>query len=200
MHEQTAEITTNHRNSLFIVNNRIYRHKILRINYTTYDVRRDQDSINPRTRSDIMVLANDEDNTHPYWYARVLGVFHAYAQYNDLESDDIVPEPFRIDFLWVRWYGLDSERKSAGGFKTKRPYCIGFIDGKDPDAFGFLDPDDVIRAVHLKPIFARGRTSDFLPSSIARRPDEFDKDWERFYVNMYVILSYDWLCFLTAAI
>ncbi len=64
MHEQTAEITTNHRNSLFIVNNRIYRHKILRINYTTYDVRQDQDSINPHTRSDIMVLANDEDNTH----------------------------------------------------------------------------------------------------------------------------------------
>ncbi len=82
----------------------------------------------------------------------------------------------------------------------KRPYCIGFIDGKDPDVFGFLDPDDVIRAVHLKPVFARGHTSDFLPSSIARRPDEFDKDWECFYVNMYVILSYDWLCFLTAAI
>ncbi|KAK0439080.1 uncharacterized protein EV420DRAFT_1735640 [Desarmillaria tabescens] len=185
-HEDNPTVTMNHHNSLFLVNNRIYRHKILQINYTTYDVRRDQDSINPRTRSDVMVLANDTKHSHPYWYARVIGVFHTYAQYNDLDSDDIVPAPFHVDFLWVRWYGLDSDRMSVGGFKAKRPHCIGFMDSDDPDAFGFLNPDDVIRAVHLKPVFARGHTSDFLPPSIARRPDEQDKDWERFYVNMFV--------------
>ncbi|KAK0188835.1 hypothetical protein F5146DRAFT_933053 [Armillaria mellea] len=114
-----------------------------------------------------MVLANDEDldTTHPYWYAHVLGVFHTYAQYNVLESDNIIPEPFHIDFQWVCWYGLDSKQK--GGFKTKRLYCVGFVDSKDANAFGFLDPDDVIRAVHLKPIFAHGHTSDFLSPSIA---------------------------------
>ncbi len=32
---------------LHITNNRIYHHKVLWINYTTYDVHRDQDSINP---------------------------------------------------------------------------------------------------------------------------------------------------------
>ena len=66
-----------------------------------------------------MVLANNQEGSHPYWYACVLGVFHTYAQYNDLESDDIVPKPFRVDFLWVHWYGLDLDRKVAGGFKAK---------------------------------------------------------------------------------
>lgn len=57
----------------------IYKHAFLHINYTTYDVRRDQDIINPRmSKCDIMVLSNEDEYTknHPFWYARVLGVFH----------------------------------------------------------------------------------------------------------------------------
>jgi len=56
------------------LNNRIYSHKVLRVNYTTYDMRREQDSLNPRTHPDIMVLSQEpkmhEDGTpeHPYWY------------------------------------------------------------------------------------------------------------------------------------
>lgn len=68
------------RGSVSFVNNLIYRHKVIRINYTTYDMRRSQDSVNPRTHADIMVLSHENDATtpsHPYWYARVLGVFHA---------------------------------------------------------------------------------------------------------------------------
>ncbi|PBK81478.1 hypothetical protein ARMGADRAFT_948106, partial [Armillaria gallica] len=61
-----------------------------------------QDSINPCTRSDVMVLANDTEHSYPYWYACVIRVFHTYAQYNDLDSDDIVLVPFSVDFLWVQ--------------------------------------------------------------------------------------------------
>jgi hypothetical protein len=32
-----------------ILDNRIYFHKVFRVKYTTYDMRRAQDSINPRT-------------------------------------------------------------------------------------------------------------------------------------------------------
>jgi len=35
------------RNTIRIIDNRIYSAKVLRVNYTTYDVRRDQDSMNP---------------------------------------------------------------------------------------------------------------------------------------------------------
>ncbi|PBL04025.1 hypothetical protein ARMGADRAFT_910458, partial [Armillaria gallica] len=53
---------------LYIINDRIFCHKILHINYTTYDVHWNQDSINPRTRSDVIILANetDTDCIHPY--------------------------------------------------------------------------------------------------------------------------------------
>ncbi len=145
------------------------------MNYTTYDVRRDQDSINPRTRSDVIVLANDNDpkRTHPYWYARIIGIFHADVRYNDPSGNTSLMKPFRVDFLWVRWYGVDTKHKS--GFKAKRPHWVGFVDSSSPKAFGFLDPNDVIRAVHLLPVYKLGRTPDFLPPSIARRPSEHDE-------------------------
>ena len=41
----------------------------MRINYTTYDMHRDQDSINPRTRSDVMLLNADHQADHAYLYA-----------------------------------------------------------------------------------------------------------------------------------
>jgi hypothetical protein len=66
------------RNTVRIHNNRIYSAKVLRVNYTTYDVRRGQDTLNPRTNSDVMVLSADTTpGAHPYWYAHILGVFHA---------------------------------------------------------------------------------------------------------------------------
>jgi hypothetical protein len=61
-------------------NNVIYVHKALWVNFTTYDNRRDQDTINPHTHSDIMMLSRDE--SHPYYYARVLGIYHAMVQLN----------------------------------------------------------------------------------------------------------------------
>ena len=61
--------------SLKLINNQIYQHKVLWVNYTTYNVRWDQDSLNPRTHGDIMVLSRDDE--HPYWYAHIVGIFHA---------------------------------------------------------------------------------------------------------------------------
>lgn len=55
------EITNDDWSQLIIQNNQIYCHKAVRINYTTYDNRREQDFINPRTHSDIMVLSDDHD-------------------------------------------------------------------------------------------------------------------------------------------
>ncbi|KAF8235256.1 hypothetical protein L208DRAFT_1257852, partial [Tricholoma matsutake] len=51
-------------------------------------------------------------------------------------------------------------------------------------AFGFLDPADVIRGVHMIPAFAYGTTSEFLGPSIARQQCENDEDWVYYYVSM----------------
>ena len=61
------------RDSINFLSNRLYRHKVVRINYTTYDMRRTKDSINPCTHPDVMVLSHEDDtgneDLHPYWYA-----------------------------------------------------------------------------------------------------------------------------------
>ena len=57
------------RMSVHIVDNKIYSSQVLRVNYTTYDVHRDQSSVNHCTHSDIMVLSCEDDpQAHPYWY------------------------------------------------------------------------------------------------------------------------------------
>ncbi|KAG1838849.1 hypothetical protein DFJ58DRAFT_640426, partial [Suillus subalutaceus] len=54
----------------------IFKHSILHVNYTTYNLQRKQDTINPCTHADIMVLAHEDECTHPYWYACVMKIFH----------------------------------------------------------------------------------------------------------------------------
>jgi len=71
-----------------------------------------------------------------------------------------------------------------GGWKTKRLHRVGFVDGNDSAAFGFLDPQEVIRGIHLIPAFAHGRTSELLPPSSTVRTQS--EDWQHFYVGMLV--------------
>ena len=172
------------RSSVIFVNNRVYRHKVLRVNYTTYDLRRSQDSLNPRTHADIMVLSHEEpdgdNNPHPYWYARIIGIFHAQVRHVGPTSKS--SETQKIDFLWVRWFGRDLTRRS--GFEAKRLHRLGFLPSDNIDAFGFLDPNVVVRGVHLIPAFAYGHTSDLLGPSIARQPSENDEDWNYYYIGM----------------
>jgi hypothetical protein len=60
---------------------------------------------------------------------------------------------------------------------------VGFIQGDAPGAFGFLDPQHVVRGVHLIPAFAHGRTEMLLPPSIARSTSDDNEDWTFYYVN-----------------
>jgi hypothetical protein len=175
--------TPEERSQVRFVHNRLYQHKTLRVNYTSYDLRRCQDSLNPRTHPNIMVLSHeDDDDAHPYWYARIIGIFHALVQHPDHL------EPVSMDFLWVRWYGRHIEHRS--GWKAKHLPRIGFIDSDGDLPFGFLDPIDVIRGCHLIPAFHYGRTEELLAPSIARLPAENDEDWLFYYVNMYVLSSF----------
>ena len=48
------------RNALAIINGHIYRYKVLRVNYTTYDLRWARESLNPRTHSDVMVPCQNQ--------------------------------------------------------------------------------------------------------------------------------------------
>ena len=89
-----------------------------------------------------------------------------------------------MEFLWVRWLGIEPGHRS--GSKVARLPKIGFVEDTDEDAFGFLDPDLVIRGCHAIPDFNSGRTSSLMSydgPTVARSPSEKD-DWTNFYVNM----------------
>jgi len=85
-----------------------------------------------------------------------------------------------MEFLFVWWFGLDNDK--IGGWKTKKLHQIGFVQGNA--AFGFVNPSDIIHAIHLIPQFSEGHTKDILGPSFARSVLEKDEDWVWYCVNM----------------
>ena len=90
--------------SIYFKSDWIYVHKLTRCQYTTYNVRRDQDVINPSMLHwDIVLLATTEDDQdHPFLYARVLSIYHTNIIYTGENSKNY--EARQFEFLWVRWY------------------------------------------------------------------------------------------------
>ncbi|OSD05112.1 hypothetical protein PYCCODRAFT_1385676 [Trametes coccinea BRFM310] len=163
--------------SLRIRNNRLYMHRRMLVNYTSYDMRREQDSISTRCHPDIMLLA-EPGSIHPYMYARVLGMFHVSAYVAGRSND----EPTLLQVLWIRWYNFDAT--SPWGPESGRLPRVSFAP-LDDDPFGFISPDQVLRGVHLIPAFAHGLSDSALPGySIARLEDEEDEDFCYYYVGM----------------
>jgi len=102
-----GDFTDEERNTTRIAGERIHRSKTMQINYTTYDIRRDTDAINIGLYPDIMVKSPETGpDAQPYWYARVIGVFHAFVSSSHA---GVVGERTlrRMDFLWVRWFGVE---------------------------------------------------------------------------------------------
>jgi hypothetical protein len=79
----------------------MYGHGIMRINFTTYDVHRNDDIIHSGThaQSNVMVLNphysdplhSGTDNHHLFWYAHILGVYHANVIYIGEGNTDYSP-------------------------------------------------------------------------------------------------------------
>ena len=167
----------------------MYKHQLLRINYTTYDVRRSQDIINPSTqRRDIMLLAEDtDDESHPFRYARVLGVYHVNVIYTGSGMPDYRAR--RLDFLWVRWFQY-SDTKSME-WAACRLDRIHFPPINSDDAFGFVDPKDIVRACQTIPGFASGKVHiDAISISISNLANDAH-DWRSYRVNRSVQLFLD---------
>jgi hypothetical protein len=129
-----------------------------------------------------MTLAPEADASHPFAYAQILGIFHADVVHN-VAGASTIPQP--MEFLWVRRYRIDNTWRA--GSKRKRLHRLEFLPDTDPNAFGFLDPDEVIRGAHIIPAFASGTTSELLAArSVGRLPRDGldDEDWKKYYVNL----------------
>lgn len=179
-------------------------HKTVKFNYTTYDVRRNQDVINPtKSSNNIMMLAKsdlaDASNRHPFLYGRVLGVFHVNVVCHGPGISD--NEPRRFDVLWVRRYDLEVEEDTTRGVrrsarsgprpveKTKQSLNLdrlSFRSWDTEDAIGFVDPAQVIRGCHIIPAFAAGKRSpDGTGTSKCARDSD---DWNAYYISRWVFI------------
>ncbi|KZP22327.1 hypothetical protein FIBSPDRAFT_739082, partial [Athelia psychrophila] len=164
--------------------NRIYEHRILRVNYTTYDVRRDQDMINAHSaHCNIMVLTRcDMTGGLSYRYGRVIGTYHVRVIYNGPGRIDY--QQHRIEFIWVRWYdevgreGIDPNQRHLPHLR------FAPLDDDDDDAFGIINPSDILRGCHIVPRFSRGQVhiDNSGQSQLARD----SLDWKEYYVNRLV--------------
>ncbi|KAI6041105.1 hypothetical protein EDC04DRAFT_2893503 [Pisolithus marmoratus] len=113
-----------------------------------------------------MVLAHEDKRTHPYWYTCIIHIFHVNVEYRD---------PITHISGWV----------------AKCLQCLKFFDQDNlTDAFGFLDPDCIIRGAHLIPAFAYSTTDKLPGTSFVQEWDrdskDTDHDWGYYYVNCFV--------------
>jgi hypothetical protein len=167
-------------NTIIIKDDRMYRHNIARFNYTTYDVRRAQDVVNPRTsHCNVMVLSSDNDvghEGHRFSYGKVLGVYHVNVIYVGIGMVDFTP--FRVEFLWVRWY---EPMEQVSSWDTSTLDRLRFPPMNDESSFDFIDPEDILRGCHIIPAFARGKRHHDGSGVSACAGDK--EDWREYYVN-----------------
>ncbi|KAJ7226721.1 hypothetical protein GGX14DRAFT_626860, partial [Mycena pura] len=172
--------------NVVIVGDRLFAHKYMRVNYTTYDCRRDEDMVHAATRPDIMMLSRDDNPAHPYTYARVVTIYHAQVRHFGDRSEN--PRTIHeMQFLWVRFFERDATR--PGGWKHKRLHRLKFKGSRDDPAsgFGFVNPRRVIRGAHLIPAFFYGKTDKYLgPSTFHQIQSDEETDYLYQYVNNFV--------------
>jgi hypothetical protein len=157
---KAAQLPLQHVNHsrVLIQSDRLYQHDILHLNYTSYDLRREQDVVNPNTsRRDVMCLTRHQPGTaHAegnFAYARVIGIYHVNVAYSGPGSLDMKTR--RFEFLWVRWYTPADLRLAEKPGKSLQRLILPDV-ASSPDSMGFLDPANVLRASHIIPRYHKG--------------------------------------------
>lgn len=173
-----------------IQGNKIYSHKIFRIDYIAYDGQKCQDVIHVNAQQCNMMMLNKEftnptkdPSTHPYMYGRVLGIFHANVSFaGPLHAGVERPGFHRLDFAWVHWYDHLGRQNE---FSLDRVSPASLDSSRIGETVSFVDPADILRAVHLIPQFSLRKPGGRVPKS---RMIEDKEVWSAYYVNMLDLL------------
>lgn len=164
---------------VFIKGDTLYEHPLLTIDYTTYDLKREKDSIHMNFGNQaVIVYSPTSQSAEPWLYAYVVAIYHVFA----CTAAD--PEPKCLELLWVRW--MQQDLLQLRGPNTSQYTRVSFTPhlGVPGEAFGFVDPSHIIRECHLIPAFDLQRTRDQLSPSMAR---DVEGDWRAFYANRYIL-------------
>ncbi|KAJ3006146.1 hypothetical protein NUW54_g4043 [Trametes sanguinea] len=96
--------TATDRTRILICNNRLYSHQVCCVNFTTYDRQHSQDSINPRTHADILLLspkarkADSDLSAHLYIFGfinphNIICGTHLIPTFTHGHTDELLREP-----------------------------------------------------------------------------------------------------------
>ena len=171
---EPPHFTDDEHDKVYIHGDRLEQRYTMSVYYTTYDLRQQVDKINMRGRPYVMTLSRG-DPSHPYLYARVLGIFQVKVLHPSLENVT------NMDILWVHWLEIDQTHRA--GWKAKRLYRVQFVPCDEDGAFGFLNPADVIRGVHLIPSFNNGYIVQSPDHPISKWDYVLADNWKNYYVN-----------------
>jgi hypothetical protein len=133
------------------------RHNLVNwVYYTTYVMRRDQNSVNLQAHADNLVSSYDDLTSPPstlMWHACIVSVYRTCLRV--VETGEIV----EIPFLHVRWLADDEDQTDRG----RRLPRMGFHDASklSSNVFGLFDSAWITRRVHLIAGFAHGKTRIF---------------------------------------
>ncbi|EGO04334.1 hypothetical protein SERLA73DRAFT_148890 [Serpula lacrymans var. lacrymans S7.3] len=130
--------------------------------------------------------------SHPFYYARVLGIYHTNVVCTGQEVTTYYT--CKMEFLFVRWYKLCgplNRETDSGWYKLN---MLHFVPIAEDDAFGFVNPADVLPSCHLVPAFHEGKLH---PDGIGMSNFAQDaQDWKKYYVNWFVdqdmMMQYHW--------
>jgi hypothetical protein len=138
--------------------------------------------VNPRFHADVMLPDYSSEELSDFTYARVIGIYHVVVQL----AGELRNRAF--DFLHVRWFVRDTT--ATRRWRLPR---IRFLDTSDPQdcrsAFGFVDPAEVIRSVHILPAFHHGSATLLHVPSLARPGEEDLAEYKLHYVGMCVYVT-----------
>jgi hypothetical protein len=129
-------------------------------------------------------FADSRDPDNWFRYAQVLGIYHVNVIYVGPGKLDY--EPRRFEFLWVRWYQRDLGFLS--GWQAQALDRLEFPPISHDSSFGFLSPEEVLRASHIIPAFSLKQLHPVGHrfSKVARNSTE----WASYYVDRSVHLNY----------
>ncbi|KAF5332762.1 hypothetical protein D9611_005092 [Ephemerocybe angulata] len=188
--------------NVVLKSDKLYSQKIMRIKYTTYEARRNEDVIHLDTeQSNVMLLqpeysyhSGDDSSTlapHPFRYAKVIGILHAEVGYvGEMGRDGVEYRYHPLDVLWVRWY---RPLVAPAGSKLELDKAE-LLPIDSPGSHSFVDPLDVLRACHIIPQFRLGRRhANGIGKSLLARDG---LDWNAYYIGRFVdrdmFMRYEW--------
>jgi hypothetical protein len=91
-------------------------------------------------------------------------------------------QPRRMEFLWVRWY--ERIEATSTGWDDFKLHRVRFLPVADENAFGFIDPMDIIRSCHIIPYFFKGKRHT--DGRCLSRCAGDSSDWVAYTVNQFV--------------